>query len=137
VSTATHTIVFHALIIPCLLLSAALTVLLAVAVAAGSTGYVLGARSNSRQPVTAPPRPGTTKSPLSNTSTPIPTDSSLVDLTDSEGSIDSDSDAEDEAALIKEGKMGTIKAGMTEECKLVLVVNQELGMGKGKIAAQC
>ncbi|MCJ1381549.1 hypothetical protein MMC17_004660 [Xylographa soralifera] len=43
---------------------------------------------------------------------------------------DSDSDAE-EAGELKSF------ADNTEECKLVLVVRTDLGMGKGKIAAQC
>lgn len=50
---------------------------------------------------------------------------------------DSEYESEEEAALVKVGKIGMLKAGAMEECKLVLVVNQELGMQKGKIAAQC
>lgn len=33
--------------------------------------------------------------------------------------------------------LGEVKAGLMEECKLVLVVRTDLGMTKGKIAAQC
>ncbi|KAI4210348.1 MAG: hypothetical protein LQ351_006797 [Letrouitia transgressa] len=37
---------------------------------------------------------------------------------------------------IEEGDFNTFK-GNKEECKLVLVVRSDLGMGKGKVAAQC
>ncbi|KAK9894197.1 PTH2-domain-containing protein [Cystobasidium minutum MCA 4210] len=33
--------------------------------------------------------------------------------------------------------LGNIKAGMLDECKMVLIVRTDLGMTKGKIAAQC
>lgn len=50
---------------------------------------------------------------------------------------ESDSDEEDDRLSTRNAKLDSVKAGMMEECKLVLVVNQELGMQKGKIAAQC
>lgn len=60
---------------------------------------------------------------------------SETETDDSEVEIGSDTEDELEAT---EGKaLDSIKAGKWEECKLVLVVNQELGMQKGKIAAQC
>ncbi|WPH05004.1 PTH2-domain-containing protein [Acrodontium crateriforme] len=51
------------------------------------------------------------------------------DISDADGA-DSDDDLQD---------LGELKtfAGSSEECKLVLVVRTDLGMGKGKIAAQC
>ncbi|KAG8714801.1 hypothetical protein FRC08_011432 [Ceratobasidium sp. 394] len=36
-----------------------------------------------------------------------------------------------------DGNLGDVKAGLMEECKLVLVVRTDLGMSPGKIAAQC
>ncbi|GHJ85371.1 hypothetical protein NliqN6_1773 [Naganishia liquefaciens] len=54
-----------------------------------------------------------------------------------EGELDAGSDSEDEKAAVTEASLDQVKPGKWEECKLVLVVNQELGMGKGKIAAQC
>jgi len=42
-----------------------------------------------------------------------------------------ESDENDDEDLSK------VKAGLLEECKLVLVVRTDLGMTKGKIAAQC
>lgn len=56
---------------------------------------------------------------------------------EAEGELDAGSDSEDEKAAVTEAALGQVKPGKWEECKLVLVVNQELGMGKGKIAAQC
>ncbi|KAJ9125544.1 hypothetical protein QFC22_000506 [Naganishia vaughanmartiniae] len=54
-----------------------------------------------------------------------------------EGEIDTGSDSENEKEAINQASLDQVKAGKWEECKLVLVVNQELGMTKGKIAAQC
>lgn len=56
---------------------------------------------------------------------------------EAEGELDAGSDSEDEKAAVTEASLDQVKPGKWEECKLVLVVNQELGMGKGKIAAQC
>ncbi|KAH7340995.1 PTH2-domain-containing protein [Rhizoctonia solani] len=50
-----------------------------------------------------------------------------------EGSAKEDSDDEEQ----DDTNLGEVKAGMMEECKLVLVVRTDLGMTKGKIAAQC
>lgn len=54
-----------------------------------------------------------------------------------EAAVDAGSDSEDERAAVTEASLDQVKPGKWEECKLVLVVNQELGMTKGKIAAQC
>ena len=56
-------------------------------------------------------------------------DSEIVDASDSE------SDAEDEAAA-RASDISSVRASLTEEVKLVLVVNDSLKMSKGKIAAQ-
>ncbi|KAH7104711.1 PTH2-domain-containing protein [Auriculariales sp. MPI-PUGE-AT-0066] len=48
---------------------------------------------------------------------------------DNDSGADSDSDYEDD--------LGQLKAGTSEQCKMVLVVRTDLGMTKGKIAAQC
>lgn len=57
---------------------------------------------------------------------------------DSDGfETEEDSDEEDERLATRNAKLDRVKAAVMEECKLVLVVNQELGMQKGKIAAQC
>ncbi|MCO5579375.1 hypothetical protein L7F22_033230 [Adiantum nelumboides] len=46
---------------------------------------------------------------------------------------DTDTDLTDEALA----RMNALRAGLLEECKLVLVVRTDLKMDKGKIAAQC
>lgn len=51
-----------------------------------------------------------------------------------------DSDTSDADSASGDGyELGNLKSfqGSSEECKLVLVVRADLGMGKGKIAAQC
>lgn len=53
-----------------------------------------------------------------------------------EGGSESGSEDEDDEK-VAQADLGAIKAGMMEECKLVLVVNDSLKMTKGKIAAQC
>jgi len=50
------------------------------------------------------------------------------------GMSESGSGSEDEESS---AGLSSIKAGPSEECKLVLVVRSDLGMTKGKIAAQC
>lgn len=52
---------------------------------------------------------------------------------DEDGDGDEDTDLTDEALV----KMNALRAGLLEECKLVLVVRTDLKMDKGKIAAQC
>jgi peptidyl-tRNA hydrolase, PTH2 family len=53
----------------------------------------------------------------------------------SDSDIDADSDAEDEALAVS-SDISKISATTFDEVKLVLVVNDELKMSKGKIAAQ-
>ncbi|KAI4143077.1 MAG: hypothetical protein L6R39_004709 [Caloplaca ligustica] len=57
---------------------------------------------------------------------------------ESEESSKHSSDEEDDGAELgqKQGDLSQFE-GNKEECKLVLVVRTDLGMGKGKIAAQC
>lgn len=60
-----------------------------------------------------------------------------------ESGVDTDSsyDSETDTNLTDEKRtpvdMNAVKAGLLEECKLVLVVRTDLKMDKGKIAAQC
>ncbi len=119
----------------------ALPLVFAATLAAGAAGYVLGARqassrtsasSSSPAPHTKAGSKGTPKAVLPSTP-----EVAATSETPSEGSLDTDSDAEDEQANVRSGMLGTVRAKTMEECKLVLVVNQELGMSKGKIAAQC
>ncbi|KAL9015806.1 MAG: hypothetical protein Q9185_006820 [Variospora sp. 1 TL-2023] len=54
-----------------------------------------------------------------------------------ESSADSSDDKEEEVELGQNQGDLNMFQGNREECKLVLVVRTDLGMGKGKIAAQC
>ncbi|KAI4273194.1 MAG: hypothetical protein L6R35_006426 [Caloplaca aegaea] len=54
-----------------------------------------------------------------------------------ESSADSSDDKEEEVELGQNQGDLNMFEGNREECKLVLVVRTDLGMGKGKIAAQC
>ncbi|KAL7424466.1 hypothetical protein Q5752_000150 [Cryptotrichosporon argae] len=54
----------------------------------------------------------------------------------SDGATDPASDSEDEALAVSADLAG-VRASMRDDLKLVLVVNDSLGMGKGKIGAQC
>ncbi|KAH8928480.1 PTH2-domain-containing protein [Atractiella rhizophila] len=54
--------------------------------------------------------------------------------------VKNEAESEDEDSGLEgegDGDLGSVKAGMMEECKLVLVVRDDLKMTKGKIAAQC
>ncbi|KZT52777.1 PTH2-domain-containing protein [Calocera cornea HHB12733] len=86
-----------------------------VAVLAGTVGYVIGLRQ----------RPLQTSADIPATST-----EPAVDVPESEAGSVSDDDVSD-------GDLASVKPGLMEECKLVLVVRSDLGMNKGKIAAQC
>lgn len=57
----------------------------------------------------------------------------LDDLSSSEGSDEGSVDLTDG----DKDKMGALRAGLMEECKLVLLVRTDLKMDKGKMAAQC
>ncbi|EJU00972.1 PTH2-domain-containing protein, partial [Dacryopinax primogenitus] len=85
-----------------------------VAVAAGTVGYLLGSRQR-----------------LSQVKIDHSSKSQCDVLEDeNESASVSDDDIGDE-------DLAAVKPGIMEECKLVLVVRSDLGMTKGKIAAQC
>ncbi|KAK0208500.1 PTH2-domain-containing protein [Desarmillaria ectypa] len=54
-------------------------------------------------------------------------------LRDNSEDDESDSEAEEEDS----GDLSSLKISLTEECTMVLVVREDLGMTSGKIAAQC
>jgi PTH2 family peptidyl-tRNA hydrolase len=84
------------------------------AVALFSIGYYAGSLNKKRNPAT--PAAESRKSKLS----------------------DAKSSDEDEAfAQANKAELSALKAGMMEDCKMVLCVRTDLGMNKGKIAAQC
>ncbi|WWC91882.1 peptidyl-tRNA hydrolase [Kwoniella dendrophila CBS 6074] len=60
---------------------------------------------------------------------------SIKSASGSDGGTDTESDEEDSQAAL-ESELGATKFSSSEEMKLILVVNDELKMTKGKIAAQ-
>ncbi|EIW72185.1 peptidyl-tRNA hydrolase [Tremella mesenterica] len=104
-----------------------------ISVIAFAIGYQTRSFFSPSQSFASPPRPKSSKSRSNKTID--------VDLTDanqprlSEGASDPESDSEDETVALG-SDLGSVKAGMMEEMKLVLVVNDSLKMSKGKIAAQ-
>jgi len=90
-----------------------------VAAVSATVGYLLGRESNAQvHNSLAPVPPPAEPTPDQNPEPPVK---------DEEESSDDEVD----------GDLGAVQAGMFEECKLVLVVRTDLGMTKGKIAAQC
>lgn len=84
--------------------------------------------------LTTRPAETTTPTSSSSTSTSSAPTKPVVELDESDYTTDSDEEiTEDYAQRLKNAALPKSK----EECKLVLVVNQELSMTKGKIAAQC
>ena len=79
----------------------------------------------------------TTVSPKSSNNAPtssVPRKEDPADMDETDYTTDSDEEiTEDYAKRLQNAKPPSSR----EECKLVLVVNQELSMTKGKIAAQC
>ncbi|KAG9023556.1 hypothetical protein FRB95_012912 [Tulasnella sp. JGI-2019a] len=113
-------------------MSSSVLIVAAASLAAASVGYCLGSKSN--LPVPLPPiidaKPLDTKelpeTPVAPTSAPAPAPATAEEATDS--------DDDEEGADVD---LKAVSAGLFEECKLVLVVRSDLGMTKGKIAAQC
>jgi len=98
------------------------------AIVAGITGYFLGQASSiglfGKTDTRAPAARLTQRDGLAKP------DDAETESEDDDGEEDDDSDVQDL------GELQTFP-GNTEECKLVLVVRSDLGMTKGKIAAQC
>jgi len=98
------------------------------AIVAGITGYFLGQASSiglfGKTDTRAPAARLTQRDGLAKP------DDAETESDDDDGEEDDDSDVQDL------GELQTFP-GNTEECKLVLVVRSDLGMTKGKIAAQC
>jgi len=99
----------------------------ALALASGSVGYFFGATANQRKARRAERRAARLRDLDLR-------DGALTGDTGDSADSDAGSVSEDEGA---DGDLSTIKPGLLEECKLVLVVRSDLGMSKGKIAAQC
>ncbi|KAF3922163.1 hypothetical protein ABW21_db0203032 [Orbilia brochopaga] len=112
--------------------------LLAIAVtalASGLGGYYLGAASPRIRdlPAVTPPPPSSSKS----ASSPLKDSFENISAGDAEDDDDDDDDDEENAAMIQSDYSHFGASALTEECKMVLCVRTDLGMTKGKIAAQC
>ncbi|KAG2023646.1 peptidyl-tRNA hydrolase 2 [Coprinopsis cinerea AmutBmut pab1-1] len=112
---------------------------IALSLASLGLGYVLGTLKSQPQPPSAPgPSDPTSSTTLtsSTTSQTAPTPGPTAASTPSSSWIIED-DTDDEDETLADGDLSAIKAGLTEHCKMVLVVRTDLGMSTGKIAAQC
>ncbi|KAG9051584.1 hypothetical protein FS837_004094 [Tulasnella sp. UAMH 9824] len=87
-----------------------------------AAGYYLGRHANPPVALAPESKPEIVPGP----SVP-PTEAALTAA--KEDSDDEEADAD--------GDLASVSAGLFEECKMVLVVRSDLGMTKGKIAAQC
>jgi len=85
-----------------------------IAALAGLVGYFFGVRQRPAQPE----------------------ENALVDPPASKEPVESDAGSVSDED-ISDRDLASVKPRMMEECKLVLVVRSDLGMTKGKIAAQC
>ena len=103
-----------------------------------SAGFLAAYLWLTNRPVetTVSPKTTTTTTPASNSAPTLstPAKEAPVDTDETDYTTDSDEEiTEDYAQRLQNAKPPSSR----EECKLVLVVNQELSMTKGKIAAQC
>lgn len=108
----------------------AAAIAIGTAIVAGLTGYFIGQASSiglfGRNDTRAP------KARLSGRE-----GQAKPDASETESSDDDDAAEEDDEDDVQDlGELQTFP-GNSEECKLVLVVRSDLGMTKGKIAAQC
>ncbi|KAL9032209.1 MAG: hypothetical protein Q9214_008070 [Letrouitia sp. 1 TL-2023] len=119
--------------------------LLATALVAATLGYFIGQGSSlfflSSKHSRSKPKSKTKTSWPNSYDVPVHPDSSDEELMASlqrseQAPSEPDSESEEENNEAEGGDFSTFK-GNNEECKLVLVIRSDLGMGKGKIAAQC
>ncbi|KAF3905876.1 hypothetical protein AA313_de0208898 [Arthrobotrys entomopaga] len=125
-----------------------LVALIITALASGLGGYYLGAGTAPKirdlpaptttsttittPPSSSKPKTSSTSSPLKDSFENISAGEADDNEEDEEEEEDSDSDA-----MIQSDYSHFGASALTEECKLILCVRTDLGMTKGKIAAQC
>ncbi|KAK6504858.1 hypothetical protein TWF481_006794 [Arthrobotrys musiformis] len=128
-----------------------LIILLATALASGLGGYYIGSSSSKIRdlPAASEPQSGpdqSKKSAPSKAKSPIASSTSKdsfenISATEADGNGDGDDDDEEEDsdndAMIQSDYSHFSTSALTEECKMVFCVRTDLGMTKGKIAAQC
>ncbi|KAK6500727.1 hypothetical protein TWF506_003491 [Arthrobotrys conoides] len=121
-----------------------LILLLATALASGLGGYYIGASSNKIRDLPAEAsgpdqliKSGSSKSKSPITSSPSKDSFENISATEADEEDDDDDEDSDSDAMIKSDYSHFSANALTEECKMVLCVRTDLGMTKGKIAAQC
>ncbi|KAF3079030.1 hypothetical protein TWF569_007008 [Orbilia oligospora] len=122
-----------------------LIIFLATALASGLGGYYIGASSNRIRDLPAESsgpeqskKSDSSKSKSPITSSPSKDSFENISATEADGDDDDDDDEDsDSDAMIKSDYSHFSASALTEECKMVLCVRTDLGMTKGKIAAQC
>ncbi|KAG8936327.1 hypothetical protein FRC03_000113 [Tulasnella sp. 419] len=105
----------------------------AASVVSLTIGYYIGS-SNTRSSDKSLPPPAQLKR-LKTPASSSPSEPALSIPTSAEDADESGSESGEEAA--GDTDLASIKPGLLEECKLVLVVRTDLKMTTGKIAAQC
>ncbi|KAJ6260288.1 hypothetical protein Dda_4513 [Drechslerella dactyloides] len=112
-----------------------LLAIVVTALASGLGGYYIGAASPRIRdlPAAAPPGSSSSKS----ASSPLKDSFENISASDAEDNDDDDDDSDDNGALVQSDYSHFGASALTEECKMVLCVRTDLGMTKGKIAAQC
>ncbi|KAK6345462.1 hypothetical protein TWF718_007379 [Orbilia javanica] len=117
-----------------------LILLLATALASGLGGYYIGSSTSRIRDLPAESPNSDSKS---KSKSPIKSSASKdsfenISATEADGNgDDDDSEDSDDDAMIKSDYSHFGAGALAEECKMVLCVRTDLGMTKGKIAAQC
>ncbi|KAF3911441.1 hypothetical protein ABW20_dc0104602 [Dactylellina cionopaga] len=107
-----------------------LVALVVTALASGFGGYLIGANAPKVRDL---PTPSTDpKSPLVSS----PSKDSFENISAGEAEEDDEEDSDNDA-LVQSDYSQFGASALTEECKMILCVRTDLGMTKGKIAAQC
>lgn len=121
-----------------------LIILLATALASGLGGYYIGSSSNKIRDLPAESsgpdqskKSASSKSKSPITSSPLKDSFESISATEADEDGDDDDEDSDSDAMIKSDYSHFGTSALTEECKMVLCVRTDLGMTKGKIAAQC
>ncbi|KAK6535312.1 hypothetical protein TWF694_001776 [Orbilia ellipsospora] len=116
-----------------------LVALIITALASGLGGYYLGAGTAPKirdLPVTTTPPPSS-KPKTSTSSSSLKDSFENISAGEASNNDDDEEEDSDSDAMIQSDYSHFGASALTEECKLVLCVRTDLGMTKGKIAAQC
>ncbi|EPS45023.1 hypothetical protein H072_954 [Dactylellina haptotyla CBS 200.50] len=111
-----------------------LLALLVTVVASGLGGYIIGSSTTRIRDLPAPPPAALSKSKPSSASLKDSFENISAGEAEEEEEEEEDSDND---AMIQSDYSHFGASALSEECKLVLCVRTDLGMTKGKMAAQC